>query len=401
MPIGKFLAYHNAVPIAISFALLGAGGVFAATNPDAIYSSSQQVLSVDNTYIANKDFSSWTPEAQIVDVTEDTDNYYVTYKLTTIDVVNSVWKDVVENKSMTVSKAVLGEYRDLGLYVTEQIKQVVDAELARLKETQTIERRQVSQKTVATVYGGLIGKMLDTSTETLPGYTPVVTPPPQEVQTASVAASGSSQQSPTSSNTSAGAPIIQVLGKNPAVIPTGTNYADLGAVVSDDKDQNLGIHIFLGGKEVTNVSLDTSISSEQKIAYRATDTDGHTTEVYRLVIVYDKSQPAPEVTPIPPMTVPQVQVVETQQTQIAQQESTQSTSSGSSTQASSDTSATTANASTTQSSNTSASSTAATSTTSGSGSTASSASTTTEETPSDTSATPPAPDTTASTTAQQ
>ena len=61
-----FLSYNNAVPIAVSVVILGAGGAFAATDPQAIYSAQQRVVAVDNTYIANKDLSSFTPRVEIV-----------------------------------------------------------------------------------------------------------------------------------------------------------------------------------------------------------------------------------------------------------------------------------------------------------------------------------------------
>ncbi len=311
----RFLQYHNAVPIALGILVLGGGSAFAAANPEAIYSAQETVVAIDNTYIAAKDFSNWTPKAQIVSVTEDEDFYYVTYKLSTIDLVDAVWRDAVKEQAMKVSKADLGPYRDLGLYVTEQLKQVVDRDRALLVETQEFERRAVSQKTVATIYGGLVGQLLDTSTETLPGYIPVVVAPAPAVhgQVAGAAASAPASSNASVVSTSADAPIIQVLGKNPAVIPTGGGYADLGAVVSDDKDRNIGIHVFVDGNEVTSVSLDTSTTTEYRIVYRATDTDGRTTEVYRRVVVYDRTQPAPVVEQIPPMLIPEVQAIEKDQ----------------------------------------------------------------------------------------
>src|SRR3989344_8274492 len=177
MSIKNFLAYNNALPIALGIAFLGAGGVFAATNPEAIYSEQQQVLSIDNSFIATKDLASYTPRAQILGVTEDSDNYFVSYKFYTIDLKDYVWQEVAKDEEMKVSKPDLGPYRDLGLYVTEQLKQIVDREGMRLKETQEIEQKNVTHKVVATAYGGLVGKFLDSTTEELPGYTPVVTPP--------------------------------------------------------------------------------------------------------------------------------------------------------------------------------------------------------------------------------
>ena len=59
--LSRFLQYNNAVPIVLSVLVLGGGSVFAATNPDAVLSQEHTVLSVDNTYIATKDLSSWSP----------------------------------------------------------------------------------------------------------------------------------------------------------------------------------------------------------------------------------------------------------------------------------------------------------------------------------------------------
>ncbi len=177
MRVWKFLQYNNVVPVALSILILGGGSAFAATDPAAVYSAQQQVVSIDNTYIANKDLSAYSPQAQITAVTEDADTYYVAYDFTTIDLVNSTWQDTTKQRSLKVSKAMLGN-NDLGLYVAEQLKENVAAELVRLKDTQEIEKKSVTQKVVATVYGGLIGKMLDSSTETLPGYTPVIAPAP-------------------------------------------------------------------------------------------------------------------------------------------------------------------------------------------------------------------------------
>ncbi|MSR70635.1 hypothetical protein EXS62_01185 [Candidatus Kaiserbacteria bacterium] len=186
-----FLNYHNAVPIALGVLFLGGASAFAAANPEAIYSADQTVVSVDNTYIAQKDLAAYTPQVKIIEVTEDTDAYYVAYDFSTIDVQDSVWQEVTKHNTLTVQKAALGEYGDLGLYITEQLKQNIGHEVDRLHEAQTAEQRHVTQKVVATAYGGLIGKLLDDKTEELPGYTPVVVAPapePEPGQTAAVAA---------------------------------------------------------------------------------------------------------------------------------------------------------------------------------------------------------------------
>src|SRR3989344_1008226 len=215
-----FVQYHNAVPLAIGIVVMGAGATFAATNPEAIYSQTQTPISVDNTYIADKDLTTYTPRVQITGVTEDSDFYYVTYTLSTIDVQDYVWQDVSRDEVMKVSKPDLGPYRDLGVYVTGQLKQIIGREGARLSATQEEARKNISQKVVATAYGGLVGKFLDDKTETLPGYTPVVVPPPPAPEAvADTGAGGGAPASGTSSQGSGGSSGkigLQLLGNNPA-----------------------------------------------------------------------------------------------------------------------------------------------------------------------------------------
>ncbi len=300
MSLSHFVQYHNAIPIALGVLFLGAGATFAATNPEALYSAQQSVVSIDNTYIANKDVSTYSPQAQIVSVTEDADNYYVSYQFTTIDIQNSVWQDVVKSEMMTVSKADLGQYRDLGVYVTEQLKQIVDREIQRLVSTQEIERKNVTQKTVATAYGGLIGKFLDNTTEELPGYTPVVTPPPPQVAAASVpeipAPVGEASNAPASS----AAPTIQVLGDNPARVAINAGYSDLGASITGPtaQDLTLSIRVFVDGRQKTeSIVLDTSVPRVWTIRYEATNAAGLTSSVERQVIIGAEVAPAPEPAP--------------------------------------------------------------------------------------------------------
>ncbi len=87
--------------------------------------------------------------------------------------------------------------------------------------------------------------------------------------------------------TSIEVPVITLNGNNPAQIGIGDTYIDLGATVTDDKDQNLGIYTFVDSEEVDHVMLDTSSSTEYLIMYRAVDSDGHVAEVTRVVVVGD------------------------------------------------------------------------------------------------------------------
>lgn len=320
-PFLRFLSYNNTVPIALTILLSGAGATFAATNPESIYDSAQSVVVADNTYIANKDLSSFTPRILIMGVTEDADNYYVAYALTTIDVVDAVWRDVVKEGVLTVSKGVLGEYGDLGLYATEQFKQIVDSQLAYLREVQEIERKQVTQKIVATSYSGLIGQFLDESTEVLPGYVPVVTPPspPEPIVEATPQPDTEGQQDPEnelpqpnpedpSSNEGGAAvgtstpsdplaaPQIQILGDNPVELSLNASYVDLGIVATDDSGAIPQIKKYVDGVEISDqVVIDTSLAGEHVIRYVATDVDGNSTSAERLIrVLQSESEPVPD-----------------------------------------------------------------------------------------------------------
>ncbi|TSD04845.1 MAG: hypothetical protein Greene07147_899 [Parcubacteria group bacterium Greene0714_7] len=81
------------------------------------------------------------------------------------------------------------------------------------------------------------------------------------------------------------APTISINGNNPATINVGDSYADLGASVTDNVDQNLGIITLLDGTETVTVNLDTSAPGTHTITYRATDGAGNTASRTRTVIV--------------------------------------------------------------------------------------------------------------------
>lgn len=313
----NFFKYNNTVPIVVSLLLLSAGGAYAATNPDAILSQEQEVVSVDNTYIVNKDLASYTPTVRILSVTEDTENYTLEYTISSIDVDDYVWKDIVRNETMTVAKAEL-RGGDLGLYVTRQFKNIIDNQLSYLRTVQDNERTRVSRKVVSTTYGGLIGKLLDDTTETLPGYVPVVTPPPQQVDapasnTASVASADTTPaaqqpspqtqpEAPQPQQTSSSL-TLQVLGNNPANIALRSSYSDLGAVVIDARNPNLGYYTYQNGNKVDSPIIDTSKPATFIIEYRATDADGVVVTAQRTVLVAGgEPAPTPEPVPVPEET---------------------------------------------------------------------------------------------------
>lgn len=293
MSVLHFIQYHNSVPIAVSFLILGAGGVFAATNPEAIYSAQESVVSIDNTYLVSKDLNTYTPRVQITGVTEDDSQYYVAFTLATIDLQDYVWQDVQKAEVMKVSKADLGQYGDLGLFVTAQMKQLIDSEVVRLKQTQEVEKRSISQKMVATAYSGLLGAMFDDTTEVIPGYVPVVAPPPPPPETASEPGQSGSQGTATNQPQQPGSSIaVQVLGKNPARVPLGATYADLGAFAQGRDGQPLIFDTYLNGAKVNGIGIDSSATSTWTIRYEARDKGGAVAYAERTVVVYDPNDPS-------------------------------------------------------------------------------------------------------------
>ncbi len=81
------------------------------------------------------------------------------------------------------------------------------------------------------------------------------------------------------------APVITITGANPAHVNVGDSYADLGASVTDNVDQNLAIHTYVDGVALEPVVIDTSIVGEHSIDYVATDTAGNAATSTRTVIV--------------------------------------------------------------------------------------------------------------------
>jgi hypothetical protein len=81
------------------------------------------------------------------------------------------------------------------------------------------------------------------------------------------------------------APVITIVGNNPAHIYVGDTYADLGATVTDNVDQNLGIVIFVDDVEVSQVTIDTAVAGEHTVRYESTDTAGNVGSATRTVVV--------------------------------------------------------------------------------------------------------------------
>jgi hypothetical protein len=118
---------------------------------------------------------------------------------------------------------------------------------------------------------------------------------------ASQGSSGSSAPSSSSASSSPSpdteAPVITIDGENPAHIHVGDSYADLGASVTDNVDQNLGLKYFLNGALVSNIVIDTSAAATDTIDYVATDNAGNTSTSTRTVIIESPATAEPAPTP--------------------------------------------------------------------------------------------------------
>lgn len=299
-----FIKYNNAFSIGFALIFLSFSGALAASPEgrqavaDAVYSAKETVQSIDNSYIINLDFNSYSPKAQITSVTEDENHYYVDYKLFTVDLADHVWQQVEKTDTLKVAKNDLGK-RDLGSYVTTELNQVVSRQASLLKETQDIEKRNgVTNKVVVTAYSGLVGKLLDGSEEVIPSYEPVqssvagnsdvsqvATPSVVNIQSettntppANFVVSGGDDTTP---------PNIAILGNNPARLEVRDVYVDLGVYVTDNKSDNIGHTVSLDGQVVKQVSIDMSKEGEHEITYSAKDQAGNITTVSRKVIVTD------------------------------------------------------------------------------------------------------------------
>jgi surface protein with Ig-like domain len=82
------------------------------------------------------------------------------------------------------------------------------------------------------------------------------------------------------------APTIPINGANPGQINVGDTYADLGATITGPQtDLNLGIHLYIDGRAVDAVQLDTTNSAIHQVDYVVTDENGLTSTTTRTVIV--------------------------------------------------------------------------------------------------------------------
>jgi hypothetical protein len=174
-----FIKYHNAFTIGLALLFVFSGVIFASEDAREAALGKKVVTQggIDNSWILAADLDNFDFQMTVQGVKEDVKNYYVDYSYRTLGIQGNAWREVLEEDTLSVSKEAIGG-RDLGLYVQEELGEIIDSQLAYLREVQELEENKGQtfvQET--TEYTGLIGLVLNPQTKTLPGYEPVVKPP--------------------------------------------------------------------------------------------------------------------------------------------------------------------------------------------------------------------------------
>ena len=173
-----FVKYNNAFTLILVIFFLGSGITFAASPKarDGIYSSQETLVSVDNAAIISADLGDFDFDLVIESVTEDDENYHVTYSYETFLVEDGVWQDKGIEKTLKVNREALAG-NDLGLYVAKELSENINYELSYLARAQKLERDNGESRKVVTVqYSGLVGKLLNPKEKIFEGYDPVIKP---------------------------------------------------------------------------------------------------------------------------------------------------------------------------------------------------------------------------------
>lgn len=192
----NFLLYNNTVPIVFGVLFLGTTATFAASPEarDAIYSETEAVEGIDNSFILAADVATYPISLVVDSIAEDNSTYYVTYIINTIDVEEGVWQPIAHSKIMEVRKSAIAG-GDLGLYVSEQLAQLYNAERRRLLETKEIEKDVgKTSRTATTKYGGLVGRTFDPKKQEMSGYKAVFAEPAAEITNPASAADLAAQK---------------------------------------------------------------------------------------------------------------------------------------------------------------------------------------------------------------
>ena len=166
-----FVRYNNAFLVIIVVGIVAFGGLSMASEDvrDATIGSKQVYAEgVDNTLLLETDFNEFSMDFQIVGISEDDEQFLVSYNYIDLDIEEGAWQLINKEVSRRIKKPLR---RDLGLYLAEELGEEARG---RIKELKKQEQEQGQTKIVqVTQYSGLIGKVLDLSSTVFTGYEPV------------------------------------------------------------------------------------------------------------------------------------------------------------------------------------------------------------------------------------
>ncbi len=171
-----FVKYHNAFMIGLVLFFLCSGAIFASEGARDIIIGEEVITQqgIDNTALLEINLDDFDMQMQIIDVSEDGENYYVDYSYNMLVIIENVWQTVNLVETLDVSKiSLIG--KDLGLYLVEELGEVAGAQMVFLKKVQKKEQEKGVQEIVVSVdYTGLKGLAIDLKNKILPGYEPVI-----------------------------------------------------------------------------------------------------------------------------------------------------------------------------------------------------------------------------------
>lgn len=174
----KFIKYHNAFTIGLVLVLVFGGTVLASetVRDNVIGERVVEKQGIDNNALLSANLDNFDFAMQITDVSEDEEKYYIDYVYKTLAVWDGFWQVVDERGSLKIFKQTI-RGKDLGLYVQEELSEILDNQLTYLREVQAKGQEQGTTFVQETTrYTALVGLFLDTETRELPGYEPVVKP---------------------------------------------------------------------------------------------------------------------------------------------------------------------------------------------------------------------------------
>jgi hypothetical protein len=295
----NFVKYNNAFTIVFVLCFFSFGVSYAASPAvrDSVYSSEETVVSIDNRSIVSTDLDSYNFNLIINSITEDDKHFYAAYSYQTLSLVDSIWQNKSQEKTLTVSKESLGD-KDLGLYLAKELGDNINYELSYLKRVQVLEREKgESVKVVNIAYSGLIGKLLNPREKVIEGYNPVI---PETVAVVE----------PNPDTAAVLAPFVRP-DKDPKpkqivlVIPTNDNAASTTVSVASTGDVATSASEATSTTEITTEATSTTVDNPLPDNSPASSTPSVITEPVAIpVVTPEPVVEQPRETSTPPAPVP-------------------------------------------------------------------------------------------------